>query len=164
MTPPIDILWIAICSALVFVMQAGFLCLESGMTRHKNSNNVAIKNLADFCLTTAVFWIFGFAFMFGDSMSGWIGVDLFILNFSSLDGFISIFFVFQVMFCGAAVTIISGIVAERLKFASYLFMALLVSGLLYPVAGHWAWAALDREPGNGRLTEMGFVDLLHLID
>jgi Amt family ammonium transporter len=158
MTPPIDILWIAICSALVFVMQAGFLCLESGLTRRKNSINVAIKNLADFCLTTVVFWLFGFAFMFGDSVSGWIGADLFMLDFASLDGFLSIFFVFQVMFCGAAVTIISGVVAERLKFASYLFVALVVSGLLYPVAGHWAWAALDGGPGNGWLAEMGFVD------
>jgi Amt family ammonium transporter len=158
MTPQIDILWIAICSALVFIMQAGFLCLESGLTRSKNSINVAIKNLADFCLTTVVFWLFGFAFMFGDSVNGWIGLDLFALDFAARDGFISIFFVFQVMFCGAAVTIISGIVAERLKFASYLFMALLVSGLLYPVAGHWAWAALDGGPGNGWLAEMGFVD------
>jgi Amt family ammonium transporter len=145
-------------------MQVGFLCLDSGMTRHKNSINVAIKNLADFCLTTVVFWLFGFAFMFGDSVSGWIGADLFILDFESLDGFLSIFFMFQIMFCGAAATIIFGIVAERLKFASYLFMALLVSGLLYPVAGHWVWAALDGGPGNGWLVEMGFVDLLHLID
>ena len=59
MTPQIDILWVAICSALVFIMQAGFLCLESGLTRSKNSINVAIKNLADFCLTTVVFWLFG---------------------------------------------------------------------------------------------------------
>lgn len=158
MTPPIDILWIAICSALVFLMQAGFLCLESGMTRQKNSINVAIKNLADFCLTTVVFWLFGFALMFGDSASGWFGTDLFALDFLSQDGFMSMFFVFQVMFCGAAVTIISGIVAERLKFLSYLFMALLVSGLIYPIAGHWAWAALDGGPGNGWLAEMGFVD------
>ncbi len=68
------------------------------------------------------------------------------------------------MFCGAAATIISGIVAERLMFGSYMFVALVVSGLLYPVAGHWAWAALDCGPGNGWLAEMGFVDLLYLID
>ena len=165
MTPQIDILWIAICSALVFLMQAGFLCLESGLTRSKNSINVAIKNLADFCLTTVVFWLFGFAFMFGVSVNGWIGVDLFILDFSSLDGFISIFFVFQVMFCGAAVTIISGIVAERLKFASYLFMALLVSGLLYPVAGRRAlglgrigWRARQRLAGRDGVCRLCRID------
>ncbi|NCF83687.1 MAG: hypothetical protein GWP74_18985, partial [Proteobacteria bacterium] len=97
MSTHIDILWIAICSALVFVMQAGFLCLESGMARRKNSINVAIKNLADFCLTTVVFWLFGFAFMFGISANGFLGVDLFALDFAALDGFMSIFFVFQVM-------------------------------------------------------------------
>jgi Amt family ammonium transporter len=169
MTPPIDILWIAICSALVFVMQAGFLCLESGLTRSKNSNNIAIKNLADFCLTTVVFWLFGFAFMFGDSLNGWIGVDLFTLDFAALDGLISIFFVFQVMFCGAAVTIISGIVAVRLKFASYLFMALLVSGPPLPGrralglgdigrrAGKW----LAGRDGLCRLTPTDRLTLLH---
>jgi Amt family ammonium transporter len=128
------------------------------MTRRKNSINVAIKNLADFCLTTVVFWMFGFALMFGDSLSGWIGATMFALDFAGLDGFLSIFFLFQVMFCGAAVTIISGVVAERLKFTAYLFMALLVSGLLYPVAGHWAWASLGGGPGNGWLAAMGFVD------
>jgi Amt family ammonium transporter len=84
--------------------------------------------------------------MFGDSVSGWIGADLFILDFESLDGFLSIFFMFQIMFCGAAATIIFGIVAERLMFGSYMFVALVVSGLLYPVDGHWVWAALDGWP------------------
>ena len=154
----IDVLWIMLCSALVFVMQAGFLCLESGLTRRKNSINVAIKNLADFCLTTIVFWLFAFGLMFGASWHGWIGVSEFSLDFQNIDAFYGSFFIFQVMFCGAAVTIMSGAVAERMKFSSYLIATLVVSGLIYPVVGHWAWTGLDTGEANGFLNSLGFVD------
>ncbi|MCZ6883057.1 MAG: ammonium transporter [Gammaproteobacteria bacterium] len=154
----IDVLWIMLCSALVFVMQAGFLCLESGLTRRKNSINVAIKNLADFCLTTIVFWLFAFGLMFGASWHGWIGVSEFALDFQNIDAFYGSFFIFQVMFCGAAVTIMSGAVAERMKFSSYLIATLVVAGLIYPVVGHWAWTGLDTGEANGFLNSLGFVD------
>ena len=147
-----------LCSALVFVMQAGFLCLESGLTRRKNSINVAIKNLADFCLTTIVFWLFAFGLMFGVSWHGWIGVSEFSLDFQNIDAFYGSFFIFQVMFCGAAVTIMSGAVAERMKFSSYLIATLVVAGLIYPVVGHWAWTGLDTGEANGFLNSLGFVD------
>lgn len=154
----VDILWIALCSALVFLMQGGFLCLESGLTRNKNSINVAIKNLADFCLTTIVFWIIGYSLMFGNSYGGWFGTDLYVRDFAAEEASETIFFVFQVMFCGAAVTIISGVVAERLKFGGYLVVAIVVSGLIYPVAGHWAWGGFGGGSGDGFLASMGFVD------
>ena len=154
----VDILWVIFASALVFVMQAGFLCLESGMTRSKNSINVAIKNLADFCLSTLVFWAVGFGLMFGLSYKGWIGLDLFALDFVSTTPSLAVFFLFQVMFCGAAVTILSGIVAERMKFGGYLFVAFIVAGILYPVAGHWSWAGIGGSGGSGWLAELGFVD------
>ena len=154
----IDLLWLVFASALVFLMQGGFLCLESGMTRSKNSINVAIKNLADFCLSTLVFWVFGFGLMFGLSYNGWIGLDLFALDFAKAAPSLAVFFVFQVMFCGAAVTILSGIVAERMKFGAYLFVAVIVSGLIYPIAGHWSWASLAGSGGSGWLAELGFVD------
>jgi len=154
----IDYLWILFASALVFLMQGGFLCLESGMTRSKNSINVAIKNLADFCLSTLVFWLVGFGLMFGASYYGWVGSDLFAVDFTIAGPSIAAFFLFQVMFCGAAVTILSGIVAERMKFGAYLFVALVVAALLYPVAGHWSWAGLGGSGGTGWLAQMGFVD------
>ena len=154
----VDLLWVIFASALVFVMQAGFLCLESGMTRSKNSINVAIKNLADFCLSTLVFWAVGFGLMFGLSYQGWIGLDLFALDFSTVTPSLAVFFLFQVMFCGAAVTILSGIVAERMKFGAYLFVAFVVAGVLYPVAGHWSWAGIGGSGGSGWLAELGFVD------
>jgi Amt family ammonium transporter len=154
----LDMLWLILCAALVFLMQAGFLCLESGLTRSKNSINVAIKNLADFCLTTIVFWAIGFSLMFGDTVSGWYGTGLVLPDFSVESADTAVFFLFQVMFCGAAVTIISGVVAERLKFGAYLIVALFVSGLVYPVAGHWSWASFGGGEGDGILASMGFVD------
>jgi Amt family ammonium transporter len=154
----VDVLWIMICASLVFVMQAGFLCLESGLTRRKNSINVAVKNLADFCLTTIVFWLFAFGLMFGASWHGWIGVSEFFLNFQNIDAFYGSFFIFQVMFCGAAVTIMSGAVAERMKFSSYLIATFVVSALIYPVVGHWAWTGLDTGEALGFLNSLGFVD------
>jgi Amt family ammonium transporter len=139
-------------------MQAGFLCLESGMTRSKNSINVAIKNHADFCLSTLVFWAVGFGLMFGLSYQGWIGLDLFVLDFTTTTPSLAVFFLFQVMFCGAAVTILSGIVAERMKFGAYLFVAFVVAGILYPIAGHWSWAGIGGSGGSGWLAQLGFVD------
>jgi Amt family ammonium transporter len=154
----LDILWIILCSGLVFLMQAGFLCLESGLTRRKNSINVAIKNLADFCLTTVVFWVVGFGLMFGASRDGWFGTSEYVLDFSLQSPFFSVFFLFQVMFCGAAVTIMSGAIAERMKFSSYLIVTVAVSALIYPSFGHWAWAGLNNGETNGWLNSMGFVD------
>lgn len=154
----IDFLWIVLCSALVFEMQAGFLLLESGLTRRKNSINVAVKNLADFCLTTLVFWAVGFGLMFGISNGGWFGESWFLLDFSDSEKLFGAFFLFQVMFCGAAVTIMSGATAERMRFSSYLIVTVIISGLVYPVFGHWAWAGLDAGHSNGWLNSMGFVD------
>lgn len=158
LTTTIDFLWIVVCSCLVFIMQAGFLCLESGLTRRKNSINVAVKNLADFCLTTVVFWAVGFGIMFGSTRAGWVGTTDLFLDFSHLDQLSGAFFLFQVMFCGAAVTIMSGAVAERMRLSSYLIVTVIISALIYPVFGHWAWAGMDQGATNGWLNGMGFVD------
>ncbi len=158
----INILWLLLCSGLVFLMQAGFMCLESGMTRSKNSINVAIKNLADFGISAILFWSFGFAIMFGVSQSGWWG-DGPLFPALSGDPNLAVFFLFQAMFCGTATTIISGIAAERLKFLAYLLIAGLVSGLIYPLLGHWIWnssvvIATDVVTKGGWLGNLGFVD------
>ena len=98
----LDIVWIVICAVLVLLMQAGFACLEAGFVRNKNSINVAIKNLMDLCLSSAVFWLFGFGLMFGDSFLGLVGTDDFIFSgdYTPLQ---YAFFLFQVMFCSTAI-------------------------------------------------------------
>lgn len=153
----IDILWILLCSGLVFIMQPGFMCLESGLTRSKNSINVAIKNLTDFGISVTCFWGFGFALMFGASFFGLIGHSHFFLA-TDLRPFDAAFFLFQAMFCGTATTIVSGAVAERMRFAAYLFVVSLVSGFIYPIFGHWAWNGVETGTLIGWLGERGFVD------
>ena len=132
----IDNFWVIISAVLVFLMQPGFMCLESGLTRPKNSINVAIKNLADFVFSVMAFWLIGFGMMFGLSFAGMIGITGFTPEFN--DNFhLGSFFLFQTMFCGTATTIFSGAVAERMKFSSYLIVAILMSAFIYPLFGHW---------------------------
>jgi ammonium transporter len=159
-------LWVLVSAGLVFLMQAGFLCLESGLTRSKNSINVAIKNLMDFGVAAILFWLFGFALMFGPTIGGIIGGAGgvgFALDFSPApqDVRLIVFLIFQIMFCGTAVTIVSGAVAERMRFASYIIITALIAGLVYPVFGHWAWGNVHGifgdDPG-GFLAALGFVD------
>ena len=137
-------------------MQAGFSSLESGSVRTKNSINVAAKNFADFCLTAAVFWAFGYALMFGDSVGGWFGSSNFFFP-ETAGAFLLAFFIFQIGFAGTATTIMSGAVAERMKFSGYLIMALVMSALIYPVYGHWAWGSLAGG-APGWLEVRGFID------
>ncbi len=132
---PYDILWILICAALVFLMQAGFTCLESGIVRAKNSINVAIKNFTDFLIAAGLFWVLGFGLMFGESYAGWIGTTDFFFGGQGDPWFLA-FFLFQLVFCGTATTILSGAVAERMRFIGYVVVAAMVSSLLYPVMGH----------------------------
>ena len=153
----LDNLWVIVSAVLVFLMQPGFMCLESGLTRSKNSINVAIKNLADFVFSVMGFWLLGFGLMFGASQSGIIGISDFMADFG--DNFhISSFFLFQAMFCGTATTIFSGAVAERIRFSSYLIIVLLLSVFVYPVFGHWAWNGIDSGTSAGWLGASGFID------
>ncbi len=152
----IDIAWILTCAALVFMMQAGFCCLESGYVRSKNSVNVAAKNFSDFCISAALFWFIGFGIMFGTSHAGLFGTDGFGYA-ADQEARHAAFFIFQVMFCGAATTIVSGAIAERSRFVGYLAISCVIAVVIYPVFGHWAWAGADGG-GDGWLAQIGFVD------
>ena len=154
----IDTLWVIDCAILVFIMQAGFMCVESGLSRHKNSINVALKNAADFGVSVVVFWLFGFGLMFGKSFNGLFGTDLFF--FATDIAEFQTYFVFQAMFVATAATIISGAVAERLKFVGYLIMTIFATGIIYPIVGHWAWSSsyLGEAMNKGWLAALGFVD------
>ncbi len=153
----LNITWMLLCAALVMLMQGGFCFLESGMSRAKNSINVAIKNLVDFCVASAVFWIFGFGLMFGATKDGWIGTDLFFFDETASPWMLA-FFLFQMVFCGTATTIISGAVAERMRFRAYLVVSFFVSGLIYPIFGHWAWNGALNGQATGWLNSRGFID------
>ncbi|HBP77692.1 MAG TPA: ammonia permease, partial [Halomonas sp.] len=156
-TTLIDMLWVLWAAALVFVMQAGFLCLEAGTTRTKNAINVAMKNLADFAIAVSVFWLVGFGVMFGTSQSGWMGSSLFGWELESTDTWLVTVFIFQAMFCATAATIVAGAVAERMPFLGYLWTAFWIALLIYPVFGHWAWGGLlGGTPGW--LAALGFID------
>ncbi len=148
--------WVLLCTFLVLLMQVGFLWLEAGLVRRKNTINVALKNMADFCVSAALFWAIGFAVMFGASGAGLFGFSLHF--FSSSDPWDQVFFFFQLAFCGTAVTIVSGAVAERMTFFGYLAAAALGAGLIYPVFGHWAWGGLLSGEATGWLEARGFID------
>ncbi|MGB2247644.1 MAG: ammonium transporter [Alcanivorax sediminis] len=145
-----DTVWIAIAAALVFFMQAGFALLESGLSRAKNALNVVMKNYMDLCVGTLVFWAVGFGLMFGTNPSGWFGEDQFAL--SQADHSTWAMIMFQIMFAATAATIASGAMAERTRYAGYLCGAILITGVIYPLYGSWAWNS------NGWLAQLGFID------
>ena len=147
--------WILACTAGVLFMQAGFCCLESGLVRAKNSINVAMKNLADIGLSVLLFWLIGYAIMFGSDWAGILGTDGFASE--NLSSYNTAFLLFQATFCGTAATIVSGAVAERMKFSGYILLVVLCAVLVYPFAGHWIWgSSISGQPGW--LESLGFVD------
>ena len=146
----VNMLWIATAAALVFLMQAGFALLESGMSRAKNSLNVVMKNYMDVCIGTLIFWAVGYGLMFGTNSTGWFGTDGFFINDAEPMTWGVI--LFQTMFAATAVTIASGAMAERTRYNAYLVGALVITGFIYPVFGSWVWNS------DGWLAKMGFID------
>lgn len=152
-----NMLWVLACGFLVTLMQGGFTCLESGLVRSKNSINVAIKNLVDFCISLTLYALFGFGLMFGASHGGLIGTDHFFIGNDS-DSWDLSFFFFEAVFCGTAATIVSGAVAERMRFIGYILTTVVLTGAIYPIVGHWAWAMNETGEMTGWLGQMGFRD------
>ncbi len=142
--------WFLIGAALVFWMQAGFAMVEAGFTRAKNSGNILMKNLMDFCIGTIVFILIGFGLLLGEDMMGLIGKPGFDI-FTSYADFDWSNFVFNLVFCATTATIVSGAMAERTKFLSYCIYSGIISALIYPIEAHWIW-------GGGWLSQMGFHD------
>ena len=142
--------WFLIGAALVFWMQAGFAMVEAGFTRAKNSGNILMKNLMDFCIGTVVFILIGFGLLLGEDVVGLIGKPGFDI-FTAYENFDWSNFVFNLVFCATTATIVSGAMAERTKFLSYCVYSGLISALIYPIEAHWIW-------GGGWLAQMGFHD------
>lgn len=149
----IDNMWLLIAGFMVMFMQPGFAMVEAGFTRSKNTANILMKNLMDFSIGSLLYWIIGFTLMYGESIGGIIGVpDLFFMS----DGFGDNYsdyadLFFQTVFCATAATIVSGAMAERTEFKSYLIFTIVISVIIYPTSGHWTW-------GGGWLSQMGFHD------
>src|SRR6056297_2154430 len=156
-----DMIWLILAAALVFFMQAGFAMVETGLTRAKNAGNIIMKNLMDFSAGAVAYWAVGWALMYGaPSLGGFIGSNGFFLSYTQetmsaygVSDMSAIFrdWMFQVVFAATAATIVSGAMAERTKFSAYLVYSVFISGLLYPMSGHWIW-------GGGWLSELGFHD------
>ena len=151
----VNTIWVLLGAALVFFMQAGFAMCEAGFTRAKNTGNILMKNLMDFCIGTPIFWMLGFGLMFGSAGALVGGFDPFVRgDYSAIlpEGVpFFAFFIFQTVFCATAATIVSGAMAERTKFISYCIYSLLISAVVYPISGHWIW-------GGGWLSQLGFHD------
>jgi len=158
-----DIVWTMVCAALVFFMQAGFAMVESGLTRAKNAGNIMMKNLMDFSVGALAYWAVGFGLMFGLS-NGFTGSSLFFFSpdNTTIDGqWGYTFWMFQVVFAATAATIVSGAMAERTKFSSYVIYSFIISLVIYPVFGHWAWGNLfivDNAKTGSWLANKGFID------
>lgn len=145
-----DMLWLILCAALVFFMQAGFAMVETGLTRAKNAANIIMKNLMDFSAGALMYFAVGWALMYGDSVGGLFGTGQYLL--SGADEVVLRDWMFQVVFAATAATIVSGAMAERTKYTGYLVYSIFITGLIYPVSGHWIWA------DEGWLAALGFHD------
>ena len=151
----VNTIWVLLGAALVFFMQAGFSLCEAGFTRAKNTGNILMKNLMDFCIGTPCFWLVGFGVMFGTgtALFGWFD-PMIMKDYSSVlpDGVpLWAFAIFQTVFCATSATIVSGSMAERTKFSAYCIYSAAISLIIYPISGHWIW-------GGGWLSELGFHD------
>ncbi len=145
-----DMIWLVLAAALVFFMQAGFAMVETGLTRAKNAGNIIMKNLMDFAAGAVAFFAVGWALMYGSTAGGFIGTDQFFIT--GADSTVLRDWIFQVVFAATAATIVSGAMAERTKFTSYLLYSVVISAVIYPISGHWIWS------GVGWLGNLGFHD------
>ena len=147
-----DVIWVLVAAILVFFMQAGFALCEAGLTRAKNTGNILMKNMMDFCIGTPCFWLIGFGIMFAGTGPLIGGFDPLIrgsYDFGTLPTWC--YAIFQTVFCATAATIVSGSMAERTNFKAYCIYSAAISLVVYPISGHWIW-------GGGWLSSLGFHD------
>ena len=152
------VIWVLVATALIYFMQAGFALCEAGLTRAKNTGNILMKNLMDFCIGTPCYWLVGFGIMFGSTAPLVGRLDPMIRGIYTAEQTVVpqtmplwCYVIFQTVFCATAATIVSGSMAERTNFKAYCLYSAAISLLVYPIGGHWAW-------GGGWLSGLGFHD------
>lgn len=150
-----SLVWMIVAIAMIFMMQAGFSCLEAGLVRAKNTVNVIMKNFIDVALVTLPFWAVGYGLMWGANPSGWLGTSDFFV--SGTDNAYLVNMLFQLMFCATSSTIVSGAIAERIRYGAFVAVATVISVLTYPIFGSWAWGGTAESPGW--LRGLGFIDV-----
>ena len=143
-----DTIWVLLAAVLVMFMQPGFALVEAGFTRSKNTANIIMKNIMDFSVGSLIFWIAGFTLMYGDDLGGFIGKASLFFNSEAVNGIPDkASLMFQTVFAATAATIVSGTMAERTKFSTYLIFTIAITAIIYPVSGHWVW-------GGGWLSQL----------
>jgi Amt family ammonium transporter len=147
-TVSIDTIWILIAAVLVMFMQPGFALVEAGFTRSKNTANILMKNLMDFSIGSLIFWLLGYTLMYGEDLGGFVGKISLFFGSDEINGVPDkASLMFQTVFAATAATIVSGAVAERTKFTSYIVFSIAITAVIYPISGHWVW-------GGGWLSTM----------
>jgi Amt family ammonium transporter len=146
--------WTLVAVMVVFLMKGGYMLFEAGLVRSKNTINTAQKNLSDTLISTIIFYMFGYNIMFAETQGGWIGWHLGI-DFRDIE---HTFFLYQVVFCSLVATVVSGAVAERIKFTAYMMGTIFITAIVYPVFGHWAWGDKILPDNTSFLIEDGFID------
>jgi Amt family ammonium transporter len=157
----LDTIWVVLTAAMILLMEGGFALLEAGFVRQKNAVSIIMKIFADIAFGALVFFTFGFALMFGKDVAGLIGTSGFMLSgdlshITGLNITLETYWVFQCAFVIAVISIVSGAVAERIKFYAYILFIVVMTGLIYPIAGHWVWS------GGGWLGKLG-IDLCRIL-
>ncbi|QAY68263.1 ammonium transporter [Paenibacillus protaetiae] len=152
----LDTVWVVLTAAMILLMEGGFALLEAGFVRQKNAVSIIMKVFVDIAFGALVYYAFGFAIMYGSDAGGWIGTNGFMLkgdlSFIHLNISIDTYWLFQSAFAIAVISIVSGAVAERINFRAYILLTIVMTGLIYPLAGHWIWSV------NGWIHRMGMID------
>jgi Amt family ammonium transporter len=161
---PVDYVWVLVCGFLVMFMQAGFAMVETGFCRAKNATNLMAKNTIDFVAGSLGFFVVGYVLLKGTDVGGFIGVGPLFLTGSQYDVGKYLDFFWQLVFCATAATIVSGAVAERLKFSAYLLYSIIISVLVYPLYGHWVWGRMAvQTPLRPRASRFRGIRVVHTI-
>lgn len=153
-----DVVWLVVAACMVFFMQVGFTAFEAGCAQAKNAISISLKNIIVYLITSVIYFLVGFALMFGESEAGLVGASHFFFKDMDKESLGYAFAFFQLVFAGTSATIITGAMAERTRMITHIWSTVLLAAVIYPIYGHWAWGHLCHPGQAGWLGRMGFID------